>query len=385
MNIRAAKFVQSLRGLTVPERSVAQNITLHADYQKAEATMSMTTLAEESGLKNRETASRVTKRLESYGIIRVVGSRSGGGAPTKYAVTFTVNRDCGVTAKEPRNRDSGVTVEDKLTVTEPKSNRDSGAEKAASTVTQNAPNRDWGVTQRYLKEKNQEEKEKGAPAAKPAAVAAKSTALPHSPDSKPAQYDGGISFPSAERVQWLMNCTVDENVPNGSKVCYTKTARAELIAKLKGRPSITDEELIFAMREQIKKCTDDFSYNKFGTDLAANLYRWVDDHQRREVIAKDAAEAKNEITQIAEDLSVDLVNVLEARGMSQGTKAAEDWLRRAIDCRARFAKAQHLVCPKCSGKEIYIHETGAFFCDGDCKDQSFIVPVKPASETVGKN
>ena len=272
-------------------------------------------------------------------------------------------------------RDSGVTPP----VTGARATRDSGV---TPPVTLNAVPVTGGSHEGL--EGKEGEREKEAPAAKPAAVAAKSTALPHSLNSNPAQFDE-IEFSPSERVQWLMDYTIDGNVPNGSKAGYSKTAQAELIAKLRARTDIIDEELIFAVKEQIKKCTDKFSYNKFGTDLAANLYRLVSECQGCEEIADGAVDAKNDITQVAEDLSLNLVNVLEARGMSQGTKAAEDWLRRAIDCRARFAKAQHLVCPKCSGKEIYIHETGAFFCDGDCKDQSFIVPVKPASETVGKN
>ena len=109
MNIRAAKFVQNLRGLTCPEIAVAHNMAAHADFKNAEATMSMTTLAKESGLKNRETASRITKRLETFGILRAVGPRTGGEMPTKYAFTFTVNRGCRVTVEHSHTRDSGVT------------------------------------------------------------------------------------------------------------------------------------------------------------------------------------------------------------------------------------------------------------------------------------
>jgi hypothetical protein len=128
MNIRAAKFVQDLRGLTLSEKSVAQAMAVHADFAKAEATMSMTLLAAEAGLKSRETASRVVKRLEERGIIVAVeGSHSKGGRSktTTYAFTFAVNCDSPVT--------------DKLeTVTAPPENRDSGVTLNPETVTQNA-------------------------------------------------------------------------------------------------------------------------------------------------------------------------------------------------------------------------------------------------------
>lgn len=69
MNIRAAKFVQNLRGLSLSERSVATQMAIHADYKDAIAHMSMTTLAAEASLKHRETASRVVTRLVACGII----------------------------------------------------------------------------------------------------------------------------------------------------------------------------------------------------------------------------------------------------------------------------------------------------------------------------
>ena len=130
MNIRAAVFVANLRGLTPSEKAVAFAIARHANVKECEANMSMTTVAEESGLKNRETASRIATRLESYGIIRAVGPRSGGRTPTTYTFTFAVNSD------------SGITVKDSTTVTGEVANRDSDlpstVTETGTTVTQNA-------------------------------------------------------------------------------------------------------------------------------------------------------------------------------------------------------------------------------------------------------
>ena len=114
MNIRAAKFVQNLRGLTAVEKSVALNVSVHADYKTAEANMSMALLARESGLEDRMTASRVIKRLEDYGVLVAVGrghSKGGRGRTTPYVFTFAVNRECPVTvtsAEAERNCDSPV-------------------------------------------------------------------------------------------------------------------------------------------------------------------------------------------------------------------------------------------------------------------------------------
>jgi hypothetical protein len=123
VNIRAAKFVQSLRGLNPTEKCLLQNMAIHADVHKCEATMSMTTLAAESGLAKRETASRnVTTMEEVYGVIRTVGLKSAGGKTSTYTFTFQVNRDCGVTV-EDGNCDRSVTVD-----------RDSGDVSSKPTV-----------------------------------------------------------------------------------------------------------------------------------------------------------------------------------------------------------------------------------------------------------
>ena len=99
-------------------------MAVHADVHECEATMSMTTLAKESGLAKRETASRNVARLEDvYGVIRTVGLKSAGGKTSTYTFTFQVNRDCGVTVDDG-NRDATVTV-----------NRDSGDDSGAATVT----------------------------------------------------------------------------------------------------------------------------------------------------------------------------------------------------------------------------------------------------------
>ncbi len=137
MNTRAAKFVQNLRGLTLSEKVVAQGMAVHADYDNAEAYMSMGLLAAESGIKNRETASRIVSRLEkTYGIIETVDgahSEGGRGKTTTFRFTFAVNCDSPVTltsAEEERKRHK--------TVTEPRETVTPQSHLARETVTQNA-------------------------------------------------------------------------------------------------------------------------------------------------------------------------------------------------------------------------------------------------------
>jgi hypothetical protein len=141
VNIKAAKFVQNLRGLLPQEKAVALNMAVHASFKECEADMSMTTLAHESGLKNRETASRIVKKLETvYGIIQAVGNHSGGRTSTTYVFTFAYDRDSGITVDGASNRDSGITVEK----SESAANRDFDA---GPTVIRQHPNRDSAALQ----------------------------------------------------------------------------------------------------------------------------------------------------------------------------------------------------------------------------------------------
>jgi hypothetical protein len=92
----------------------------------------MTTLAQECGLKNRETASRVVSRLTEAGLLHTTSPSKGGrGKTTVYRFNFSL-KNC-----DPRIRET-VTVESRLnpeTVTLTPGNCDSDA---VETVTQNA-------------------------------------------------------------------------------------------------------------------------------------------------------------------------------------------------------------------------------------------------------
>ena len=144
MNVRASHFVRNLRGsITREERLVAVMLAIHADYQTAETKVSNGLLAAECSFKNRETASRIVRRLETvYGIIHAVGHRSGGRTATKYRFTFSLNRDSGITVESKRNRDS---IQSRLE----NSNRDFGD---GPTVTGNGSNRDSAESHEGFKE-----------------------------------------------------------------------------------------------------------------------------------------------------------------------------------------------------------------------------------------
>ena len=68
-NEHITKFVLDLRGLTTSEKAVALSIAFHADADGANSDPSMSTIATESGYKNRQNARRVVRRLEAKGVI----------------------------------------------------------------------------------------------------------------------------------------------------------------------------------------------------------------------------------------------------------------------------------------------------------------------------
>jgi hypothetical protein len=63
MSVRATNFVRRLRGLSPEEKAVAFVLADHDNHKGDGAYPSMKTVAQEAGLKNRETASRIAKRL----------------------------------------------------------------------------------------------------------------------------------------------------------------------------------------------------------------------------------------------------------------------------------------------------------------------------------
>lgn len=63
MSVRATNFIRRLRGLSPEEKAVAFVLADHDSHKGDGAYPSMKTVAGEAGLKNRETASRITKRL----------------------------------------------------------------------------------------------------------------------------------------------------------------------------------------------------------------------------------------------------------------------------------------------------------------------------------
>ena len=118
MSIRATNFVRHLRGLSTTEKAVAFVLADHDSHKGNGSFPSMSTVAMEAGLENRESASRITKRLVDRKIL-LSDNPSGGRKPTVYRFNFGLsNRDSPVTAT--------VTPESQLTVTTATANRDSG-------------------------------------------------------------------------------------------------------------------------------------------------------------------------------------------------------------------------------------------------------------------
>lgn len=145
MSIRATNLVRGLRGLSPSEKAVAFVLADHDDHRGGRGSFpSMSTVAEEAGLQDRETASRITKRLADFGII-LTDNPSRGRKPTVYRFNFGVF-----------NRDFRVTVENQPTMIRASrlasSNRDSSP---PPTVTQNDDNRDSQITGRVLEGKKE--------------------------------------------------------------------------------------------------------------------------------------------------------------------------------------------------------------------------------------
>ena len=156
MSFRATKFVRQLRGLSAVEKAVAFVVADHDNHRGGGANPSMATIAEESGIENRETASRIMARLVAYKVIQAP-QPSKGRKPTVYFFNYEIaNCDSPVTVADPRT----VTRESQL----PFPNRDSEPVKNAPTVTLEGSNRDSPVTGRVLKGTTRKGKARGAPA-----------------------------------------------------------------------------------------------------------------------------------------------------------------------------------------------------------------------------
>ena len=138
VSIRSTNFVRGLRGLSPSEKAVAFVLADHDDrFGVRGSCPSMSTVAREAGLRNRETASRITKRLLDRGIVGTVNP-SGGRKCTVYRFNYDLaNRDCRVTVEIPRT----VIPQSRLRP----SNRDANP---PPTVTLEGSNRDSPVTRR---------------------------------------------------------------------------------------------------------------------------------------------------------------------------------------------------------------------------------------------
>ena len=131
----------------------------HDNYKGGGANPSMATIAEESGIENRETASRVMTRLVAYQVLHAP-QPSKGRKPTVYFLNYGIaNCDSPITVAVPRT----VTRESQLHFP----NRDSEPTEKPPTVTLDGSNRDSPVTGRVLKGKERKGKERKATASPP--------------------------------------------------------------------------------------------------------------------------------------------------------------------------------------------------------------------------
>jgi hypothetical protein len=83
VSYQATEYVRQLTNLNHVEKAVAFAMACHADAYGCEVRPSMTTTAKESGLQDRETASRVVRRLVEKGVLECL-KESKGGQPSIY-------------------------------------------------------------------------------------------------------------------------------------------------------------------------------------------------------------------------------------------------------------------------------------------------------------
>jgi hypothetical protein len=169
MSIKATTFVRRLRGLTMAEKAIAFVLADHEHHKTGRIFPSMSTVAREAGAENRETASRITKRLVEK---KVFLPEEQTGKPTVYRVNYALPTcDSPVTGNSVETYDATVTPPVTVPVTFTGPTCDSGDGNRVPGVTLEAGTCDSPVTQRVLREKkereNPREGEKGAAAAAP--------------------------------------------------------------------------------------------------------------------------------------------------------------------------------------------------------------------------
>jgi hypothetical protein len=96
VSVHASAFVRNFKGLTIAEKAVAFALASHANAGANLVWASMTTVAEEAGLKNRQTASEITARLVAKGVLTVHSTTKGGPRNTN---TYRINCNSGTAVR----------------------------------------------------------------------------------------------------------------------------------------------------------------------------------------------------------------------------------------------------------------------------------------------
>jgi hypothetical protein len=217
MSIRATNFVRRLRGLTPTEKLVAFVLADHDNHKGGGIFCSMDTVADETGLADRQYASILTRRLRDRKII-VTNKPSKGRHPTLYHFNYELE-DCDPSVSvAPVNRILGYAVDSQgtaypdmpLTAHSGESNRVQNPPGSDPTAYKKASNRILGYAARVVREKKeretQEEGEEGSlcsPAAPAAAPAPKVEVLRFSPEQTADAFDAikQVPFGSQEHQE----------------------------------------------------------------------------------------------------------------------------------------------------------------------------------------
>ena len=185
MSVRATNHVRSLRGLSTVEKAVAFVFADHDSHYGKGSFPGMQTVAEEAGLNDRETASRVTKRLVAKGVM-VPDQMSKGGRGVTTVYRFPINCDSPITVLdcETVTLEPETVTPEKITVT-----------AKTETVTLEPLNCDSPVTRRGEGE-NQRTQEKGKDSL---VLSPDSKSKPETLPEEPPRLPGG---PNADEAAW---------------------------------------------------------------------------------------------------------------------------------------------------------------------------------------
>jgi hypothetical protein len=272
MSIKATNFVRRLRGLTITEKAVAMILADHDSHKGEGSFPGMTTVADESCLKNRQTATDVVKRLVAKGVITTDSlSRGGRGKTTVYRFNYALTNCNPEVTVASDNCNSRIAVSTPNTATQTPVNCNPVEAKLQpwnpETATGELHEGVEGVNEKGKKE------------------------------------EAHVSF-SDERTEELTDLVVEIATRTDRRVSFIPSNLRGIARAIK-RKKPTDEELTAVVREMVQVLTDKnvtFAGGIIEGGLAGKLneYKKAMAKQRRQEAEQEAARQLEELNSTAE-------------------------------------------------------------------------------------